>query len=1056
MKNIILIKPYIEDFYVTYNRNFPYGLFLVGSIFKKYGFDVTILDFSILKKQIIQFPDYLKDLKEFYREDQTSFSLFNNYFRFGYSENEIIKIIKKVIKIKGKPLLIGISNFSYPYSIYGDKIALKLREIYDGIIVAGGLGSSFLYKLKDDEFDIKDIYDFVFTFEADHNLKDFIRILKLLCKIENDNGIKINFDEIKKYEKNIKLKNIYSKKYGIEIINDFPYEEKIEYIESDQIFKDFINDLKIFFNVNKKKITDIYPNFSTTFTRGCPYRCSYCYISKFNIPFRKRKIESIILELNAAYNAGFRNFNVDDDSFFYDKDYAFEVLKQIKKRFKNKISLQFYNGLNFHHLNERDLKRIYKLGFIKFISFSIGSINIETQKKINRPAILKIEKEYFFKKLKKYNIDSEMFVIAPLKNQEFFDLYNSISYIVRMGVRPGFSIYYPNPYENIDFLEKDFILFLKKEAFRSTSLNFKNFCLKREDILLFFFYVRILNFLNSFLKKNLLKIFLNFYNIKKLNGIFQDYKYSNINYIDRKIRLNREILSVLSFSKFLNIKKIVFLNQIESKDFKYELIYNFISNKNIFENGKANNYLDETNNKIIFLINSLLNSKLVIYFYSFIDFALFFLYSIFLKLLKKILIIFFFLKCINLKKVFHKSKLIFLKNSFTNLINIDFILPYFKENRYYINGTSYFYNLDEKKLKNLFWLKKLKSLFSFEINFKYLLNKKIKKISIVIPFFERYKYFLFSLYSIFFQTIFIKNYFFYKTNKDLIDFEIIVVDDGSRKIEAKNIIKKVKKYLNDKNSLPLFNKYLKQIFFSNFPNFIKESYKALLFKIGLFQNKYEINFCKNNIKENIKIKNREILKYFKIILREKIKVFKIKNNKGVSYARNYGIIKSKGDIIFFLDSDDQFTPKKIERHIDEYNNNFLIDGIMNEEGWIKNGLWINKGRDFYLKNYFDDNNYLNINLEEIYKKNKNVFSISSLSLKKDFLNLIGKLTNNKYFDTNKKYLEDFNFFIKYLKNKDIFFINDTLNLKFGGKNDQLSYIYRKEIHDELKNYEFFL
>ncbi len=59
----------------------------------------------------------------------------------------------------------------------------------------------------------------------------------------------------------------------------------------------------------------------------------------------------------------------------------------------------------------------------------------------------------------------------------------------------------------------------------------------------------------------------------------------------------------------------------------------------------------------------------------------------------------------------------------------------------------------------------------------------------------------------------------------------------------------------------------------------------------------------------------EVLKDFK----DKITIIKNKKNMGVSAARNIGIKKSSGKYITFLDDDDLFHPKKIERQINIFN-----------------------------------------------------------------------------------------------------------------------------------------
>ena len=65
-------------------------------------------------------------------------------------------------------------------------------------------------------------------------------------------------------------------------------------------------------------------------------------------------------------------------------------------------------------------------------------------------------------------------------------------------------------------------------------------------------------------------------------------------------------------------------------------------------------------------------------------------------------------------------------------------------------------------------------------------------------------------------------------------------------------------------------------------------------------------------------------------------------NSGVSAARNNGIKHAKGDWISLLDSDDEWTEKKLENQADRLIKTPEYDFCHTNEIWIRNGVRVNQ------------------------------------------------------------------------------------------------------------------
>ena len=163
-------------------------------------------------------------------------------------------------------------------------------------------------------------------------------------------------------------------------------------------------------------------------------------------------------------------------------------------------------------------------------------------------------------------------------------------------------------------------------------------------------------------------------------------------------------------------------------------------------------------------------------------------------------------------------------------------------------------------------------------------------------------------------------------------------------------------------------------------------------------------------------------------IKEKYKMVKViyEKKKGVSYARNTGIEKSKNDWIAFLDSDDEWLPNKIKEQFDLLKKNkYNLNLIHTNEIWFKNGVFQNQKKKHEKKGGY------------IFESCLNICKISPSSV------IIKKKTFNEYglFDTKFKVCEDYELWLRLTSKFKVGYINTALIKKYAGHSDQLSKKY---------------
>ena len=265
-------------------------------------------------------------------------------------------------------------------------------------------------------------------------------------------------------------------------------------------------------------------------------------------------------------------------------------------------------------------------------------------------------------------------------------------------------------------------------------------------------------------------------------------------------------------------------------------------------------------------------------------------------------------------------------------------------------------------------------------------------LSIIIPVYNRNFYCLQALTSIYLQNLF-------DQYVPLAKIEVLVIDDGSQD----ELSKKLSSWSID-SLICLADKV----------------YPLLKKKRGLIENKSKYSSHLLSAKVIQRLKNS--MNFLKL------KYIQLEENKGVSYARNQGIQLAQGDYIAFLDSDDLWLMNKLQVVIDYLKHNSKIKLLHSQEIWLKNGKYLNQSKHHKKQGGYFFNRMLELCL----------VSPSAAIVEKKLLVMA------EGFDESLLVCEDYDLWLRLNLLTDFDFIEQTLIIKRGGHQGQLSFV-NKEI-----------
>jgi len=377
---VLLLRPAAEK--KSMARVLPLGLLAIGSVLKRAGHQIKILDL-----RISNFPD---------EELDSVMSSFN-------------------------PQVVGIGVMTIECK-YGFVDAAKVKEINPEVtIIFGGPHCSHEPRFILNNPNV----DLMVSGEGDLTIVELINALEQGKDIENVPGIA--------YKKN----GSYFRTADRPVIRDLDkFDQEYDLINLEQYFN-FQSSMDFFPVFRNKRFLPLVTS------RGCPFKCTYCH-DIFDKSIQYRSPKAVVDEIEYLINKyGVREFHIVDDVFNVNMKRAKIVLDAIIQRNLN-IHISFPNGLRADFFDDELIDKMQRAGVYR-MALGIESGSQRIQDMIKKDLDINIIYDVV-EKLTRARMSVHGFFMLGFPSETRDEMKETINFACDLGLTTAnFSLVIPNP-----------------------------------------------------------------------------------------------------------------------------------------------------------------------------------------------------------------------------------------------------------------------------------------------------------------------------------------------------------------------------------------------------------------------------------------------------------------------------------------------------------------------------------------------------------------------------------------------------------------------------------